>query len=109
MGTPEFQYNKVLYQRSQRKRYEISRDAFSKERISVLRELQAELSEKLPVSLSITVMGSLLKGKKLDSEETAENTDMDLFVHIDKEELNNLSDDQLKHLRSVVGVDDSIS
>jgi hypothetical protein len=77
--------HKQPYQPSERKRFEISADEFSRKRIEVLKEIQQEMSDMFePIKIAFSLFGSLSKGKTL-SKETAPGADIDLvcFIEID--------------------------
>ena len=57
---------KITYVPSPDKRYEISKDEFSRRRIEALRDIHHELQAEFPIPISISVFGSLVKGKKVD-------------------------------------------
>ncbi len=78
--------NKIPYIPSPHKRYEISGDEFSRRRIKSLRDIQHELQAELPIPISISIFGSLVKGKVLTSE-TAQNADIDFDLKFNEEAL----------------------
>ena len=57
---------KNKYIPSSDKRFEISSDVFSRERINAVKETYKILKNEIPFFAGITVYGSLSKGKKLD-------------------------------------------
>ncbi|MCW1930645.1 MAG: nucleotidyltransferase domain-containing protein [Candidatus Kerfeldbacteria bacterium] len=75
------------YRASERRRFEISRDPFSRERAVLLKQLYLELREQFPdVRIGFTLFGSLSKGKVLNAE-TAKTSDVDVHVFIDEHDL----------------------
>lgn len=74
------------YGHSKEKRFEVSPDLFSQERIKLLRELDEDLSNSLPEYVGITFHGSLSKGKKLEVE-NKDDSDIDLNIFVDKDML----------------------
>lgn len=80
---------KVLYAPSERKRFEVSSDPYSRERIRQLHDVYNEVKEALPeISIAFTLGGSLAKGKRL-TKETANSTDIDLYIFIDENDVEN--------------------
>lgn len=78
---------KIAYTPSENKRFEISPDPFSRERVQALHAAYNQLRAEIPdVSIAFTLGGSLAKGKVL-TEETAKAADIDLHYFIDKDEL----------------------
>lgn len=73
---------KDSYTPSQTKRYEVSKDEFSTKRIRALRDIHHELEEVLEIPLSLSIIGSLVKGKVL-TPETTERADIDVFLDVD--------------------------
>lgn len=72
---------------SKDKRWKISEDESSRERIKTIKEIHTYLKTQVPdVTIGFTLFGSLSKGKKLD-ESTARETDIDLVIFIDDSEL----------------------
>jgi|GEM_PF-3947604 len=76
---------KTPYTPSSNKRFEISEDQFSRERIRALTEVYKELKETFP-SIGFSLYGSLTKGKVLN-EHAKEVSDIDFAVYLDKDEL----------------------
>lgn len=82
--------NKVPYVPSADKRYEVSKDEFSRRRIEALKDIQHELQAEFPmIPISISIFGSLVKGKKL-TPETAPNADIDFDLKFDEDALTSL-------------------
>lgn len=80
---------KVLYTPSERKRFEVSPDPYSKERVKELHAAYKQIRKALPkISIAFTLGGSLTKGKRL-TEETANSTDVDLYIFIDENDVEN--------------------
>ena len=75
---------RVPYEASTRRRFDVSHDEYSRERIYALRDVYRTLKEECPFFAGITLFGSLSKGKRLTSS-TAEHTDMDIIAFIDEE------------------------
>lgn len=73
---------KMAYEPSQEKRFEISGDEYSRERIEMIRLFYDKLRSFFGVSMGLVLFGSLAKGKKLDVE-TKENADIDFTLFID--------------------------
>lgn len=78
---------KIFYNPSEEKRFEVSKDEYSRERIGVLRELNKEFKE-LPANVGLVLFGSLSKGKKLNKD-SKKYTDIDIQVFIDMDDLAN--------------------
>ncbi|EKD43660.1 MAG: hypothetical protein ACD_72C00187G0002 [uncultured bacterium] len=71
------------YTPSANKRWEISRDEISRERLEKLKEIHRYFQEKVPdVTIGITLFGSLSKGKELNPQNAA-NADVDVCAFID--------------------------
>lgn len=82
---------KVPYDPTEKRRFEISQDEFSRERIRALNKAYRILKEEVPFFAGITVFGSLSKGKELTAE-TASSADMDLAVFLDDDLLEKIVD-----------------
>lgn len=89
-------YDKAPYEPSKMKRFEISEDEHSRERLRAVLEIYRELKEVFP-SIGFSLYGSLTKGKVLD-ETTKDISDIDLAVYVDRDEL----------LRTTSGLDLSV-
>lgn len=76
---------KIPYIPSQTKRFEISKDSFSKERVTAVHEAYKQLKQEVPFFAGITVFGSLSKGKAL-TKQTADKSDVDFVVFLDRDE-----------------------
>lgn len=77
---------KDLYTPSDKKRYEVSPDEFSRKRIQALRDIHHKLEAELGIPISFSVFGSLVKGKILTTE-TARRADIDMWIDLDQEDL----------------------
>lgn len=77
---------KVSYKPSQTKRFEISHDPISRERITALTTTIKELRRKHPFVAGAILFGSLSKGKQLD-ENTADKSDVDFTIYLDTDRL----------------------
>lgn len=76
--------DKVAYIPSQAKRFEISKDPYSRERLAALRTLQDELVVQSPFETGVTLIGSLAKGKELTPKtKNAADADPKFFVDTD--------------------------
>ncbi len=67
----------------ERRRFEISQDEITQERIGILKKIHEELKDELPEYSGITIFGSLSKGKKLNQENAAKS-DIDMTIWIDE-------------------------
>src|SRR3989338_7564002 len=77
---------KESYTPSER-RFEISKDQFSRERIKKLMEVYRGLQEEFPgMHFAFSLFGSLSKGRELTTENVAD-TDVDLFCFYDSDDL----------------------
>lgn len=86
---------KVPYEPAER-RFEISEDQFSRERLEAVKAAYKELTAALPgVSVAFSLFGSLSKGKVL-TEETKDKADVDLTAFIDEKELLAAHDELMK-------------
>lgn len=77
---------KVPYVPSQTKRFEISKDPYSQERLKALKATIGELREKEPLVVGAVLRGSLSKGKTL-TPQTEGKSDVDLVVFIDADRI----------------------
>lgn len=69
------------------KRFEISKDQTSRERIAATKETYQNLKKAIPeVNVSFSLFGSLSKGKELEPE-TAAKADVDLYCFFDSEDV----------------------
>lgn len=73
------------YQPSE-KRFEISRDEISRERLRVVKEIFEKLTQLIPIRIALALYGSLSKGKELETA-TAPASDIDLIIYIDTDNL----------------------
>lgn len=79
---------RVEYQPIDTKRFHISEDEFSRERIGKIKEMYFELKKIIgdEIKIGFSLYGSLSKGKKLDSQ-SALQTDVDLQIYVDLDDL----------------------
>jgi hypothetical protein len=78
---------KVPYTPPAHKRYEVSRDPITQERIAYMRDLQKQLSTDFGVEIGLSLFGSITKGKELISEEVANATDIDCVFYFSGDEV----------------------
>lgn len=78
--------DKVPYIPTSAKRFEISHDSFSRERLTAIAAMVKELRKNHPFVAGASLFGSLSKGKQLDKE-AADKSDVDLIIYIDPDEL----------------------
>ena len=90
------QLEKVRYQSSLRKRFEVAPDPFSRARISFLREMANSIRGELPGAVGLSLWGSLSKGKVL-TEVSAPQTDIDLSVFLVIDQIPEVQDRWLSH------------
>ena len=75
------------YEASHAKRWEISKDETSSERLEKLKEAFIYFKEQVPgVTIALTLFGSLSKGKELNSQ-NKDSSDVDVSVFVDYDEL----------------------
>lgn len=77
---------KIPYTASRTKRFDISEDSFSRERVRAAYHALCEVRQIHPFVVGGILLGSLTKGKVL-TKETAPKTDLDLVVYIDLDEI----------------------
>lgn len=65
------------------KRYAVSRDSTTQERIEFIRDLQKRLTEYFGIEIGITLYGSITKGKDLSDREVAAASDIDCNIFFD--------------------------
>lgn len=65
------------------KRYAVSRDSATQERIEFIRDLQKKLTEYFGIEIGITLYGSITKGKDLSDREVAAASDIDCNIFFD--------------------------
>lgn len=75
---------KVPYEPTLKRRFELSQDPFTQERVKALLKAYRELRQDVPFFAGMTAFGSLTKGKVLNAE-SAKKTDIDLFLFVDRE------------------------
>lgn len=90
-----FEIPKVPYEPNQEKRFRISDDEYSKERVWKIELFYKKMRDFFEVSMGLVLFGSLAKGKVLDME-TKENADVDLTLFIDVDEYNEKYVENLK-------------
>jgi hypothetical protein len=75
--------DKILYEADQRKRFSVSKDVYSRERLNSLMRVYKELKSEFPsMEIGLSLFGSLSKGKVLDAtEESQKSADVDLGVY----------------------------
>ena len=74
---------KFSYTPPAEKRYAVSRDSVTQERIGFMRDLQKRLTEYFCIEIGITLYGSITKGKDLSDSEVAAASDIDCNVFFD--------------------------
>lgn len=72
------------YAPTTRRRFELSHDTLSHERVRALLDTYREMKEEVPFFAGLTLFGSLSKGKRL-TPTSAQQTDIDLFVFFDRD------------------------
>lgn len=78
---------KILYEPPVKKRFEVSQDPYSRERVNVLKTIKTEVGQALlGVSIALTLSGSLSKGKILTAE-SAGYSDVDFSIFFDSDEV----------------------
>ncbi len=70
------------YEPPPEKRFAVSPDAYSRERVRVLTETRKELEQEFGIPIAFSLFGSLSKGKQL-TEESAPESDVDLTLFLD--------------------------
>lgn len=88
IGTGE---TKVPYEPTLKRRFELSQDPFTQERVKALLRAHRELKRDVPFFAGMTAFGSLTKGKVLDAE-SAKATDVDLFLFVDVDKYESMID-----------------
>jgi hypothetical protein len=76
---------KIPYSPSQEKRFEVSVDEYSRERLKVAELFYDKMKQLFDVSMGLVLFGSLVKGKTLNNE-TKESADIDLTLFVDLDE-----------------------
>lgn len=103
--------NKIPYEPSSTKRFEVSKDTFSRERIKALVETVREIRSRHPFIVGTVLFGSLSKGKDL-TEDTEDKSDIDTVVYIDEDETRkeypSLSDGQNERFNELVEIDNEL-
>lgn len=80
---------KFSYTPTTKRRFEISNDTYSRERLRGLLETYRQLKEEIPFFAGMMLHGSLSKGKQLTAE-NAPHTDVDLLAYMDNEKYEEL-------------------
>lgn len=83
------------YPISESKRFEISKDAYSQERLQAIKEVFQEIKNSTPFGVAFSMYGSLSKGKKLD-ESNYFDADIDLSIYVDEESVESNFDEFFK-------------
>lgn len=78
--------DKIPYTPSVDKRFEISKDPYSKERLAILKNLRSHIKEMFDIDSGISLFGSLSTGKPLDKTSQA-SADIDLSIFVDEDSL----------------------
>lgn len=103
--------DKAPYEPSQRKRFEVSKDPYSRERLWALRDTIRELKLKHPFVVGAILFGSLSKGKQLNKD-TVGQSDIDAVIYIDEDgarkEYPSLLEGENKLFSELVEVDNEI-
>jgi hypothetical protein len=76
---------KIPYSPSQEKRFDVSGDEYSRERLKVAELFYDKMKQIFDVSMGLVLFGSLVKGKTLNNE-TKESADIDLTLFVDLDE-----------------------
>jgi hypothetical protein len=84
---------KVEYTPSRKKRFEISNDEYTHERVTRVSELYHRLKDRFPELVSINLFGSIVQGKELN-DDTTRVTDIDLAIYVDVSILPQTSEDE---------------
>ena len=85
---------------SQDKRFDVSSDSISRERILAVKVAFETLKNEVPFFAGVTVFGSLSKGKKID--ETNENNDIDMVVFLDRDKYDQTIDKFAKETKNFI-------
>lgn len=76
---------KVPYNPSNEKRFEISKDEYSRERLQSIKSFYENIHSKFNISMGLVLFGSLAKGKEL-TDTTKDEADVDFTLYIDIDE-----------------------
>lgn len=87
---------KIPYQPIEEKRFAVSHDPFSRERLQLLKDLKTELEQRLGFRAYLSLFGSLSKGKQLTAE-SAPAADIDLTIFLDGADLREKHEKALKN------------
>ena len=72
---------KIPYEPSEQKRFDISKDEYSRERLAVVKSFYETMRKSFDVSMGLVLFGSLAKGKELDAvKKDATDVDFTLFI-----------------------------
>src|SRR3989344_6495150 len=75
---------RISYEPSKKKRFEISNDEYSKERLETLKLFYDSMKQLFDVPMGLVLFGSLAKGKELDdAKKESADIDFTLFVDLD--------------------------
>lgn len=74
---------KIEYEPTHTKRFEISKDSYSRERLKAIVDTTKELRARYSFVVGTTIFGSLSKGKSLDAQ-SAERSDIDVIIFINE-------------------------
>lgn len=74
------------YNPSPEKRFAISKDEYSRDRIKIIQEIYEEITKEFPFKVGFSLYGSLSKGKILDAENFLD-ADIDLVVYVDADDV----------------------
>lgn len=76
---------KFPYEPSEKKRFEISDDEYSRERLATVKSFYETMHQSFDVPMGLALFGSLAKGKELDAEKK-DASDVDFTLYIDLDE-----------------------
>lgn len=79
------EFPKISYEPSEKRRFEVSKDEYSRERIKTVESFYEKMRNYFDVSMGLVLFGSLVKGKILDKE-NQENSDIDFTLFVDLDE-----------------------
>ena len=76
---------KFPYEPSEKKRFEVSDDEYSRERLATVKSFYETMHQSFDVPMGLALFGSLAKGKELDAEKK-DASDVDFTLYIDLDE-----------------------
>ncbi|MCA9364631.1 MAG: hypothetical protein KC736_01935 [Candidatus Moranbacteria bacterium] len=79
------EFPKVSYEPSEKKRFEISKDEYSRERLETIKTFYEKMQHSFGIPMGVALSGSLAKGKELDAEKK-DASDVDFTFYIDFDE-----------------------